>query len=91
MKSYGSKRYSSIDYTGNDEKLIQHPRIVCGTGITNDYDRVTHSMLENQLRDPIPSMRTLVGAEDKVMNLRPLEKDKHLENKHGDFRYKASS
>ena len=44
----------------------------------NDYERVAKRMHENNLTDPVPSKRTLSGDINKVMNLRPLQKDKHL-------------
>ena len=31
------------------------------------------------MRDTKPSLRTITGDEAKVLNLRPLEKDKHLD------------
>ena len=37
-------------------------------------------MMDNDLRDPSPSAFTLKGSDLKVMNLRPLEKEKHVGN-----------
>ena len=52
--------------------------MVCGKGATNDFERVTKSMLDNQMRDPVPSRFTLENDKMKVLNLRPLEKAKHM-------------
>lgn len=52
-----------------------------GTGYKNDYERVKRNMHENSQRDPIPSMRSICGSDEKVMNLRPLDKTKHLNKK----------
>lgn len=35
-------------------------------------------MLENQLKDPAPNLKTLVGLEEKVTNFRPFDKSKHV-------------
>ena len=45
--------------------------------------------MDNDLRDPSPSLLTLKGSDLKVMNLRPLEKDKHLGSE--DFKWRATS
>lgn len=49
-----------------------------GPSCKNDFERVTKSMIENQKRDPYPSLKSLVGQDEKVMNLRPFEKEKHV-------------
>ena len=46
----------------------------------SDYERVTKSMFENQRRDTAPSLRTIVGQDLKVLNLRPLNKSLHLDD-----------
>jgi len=38
-------------------------------------------MLDNQMRDPVPSRYTLENNKMKVLNLRPLEKAKHITTK----------
>lgn len=45
-------------------------------------------MYENQRHDTAPSMRTILGNELKVLNLRPRDKSKHLA---GEFKMKAST
>lgn len=60
-----------------------------GTSCKNDFERVRQSMFDNQRRDTVPSMRSIVGHEDRVWNLRPLQKEKHID-KEG-FRYKAKT
>ena len=62
-----------------------------GSNSKNDYDRVMKSMLDNDLRDPQPSLRSLVGNDHKVLNLRPLNKSMHVNQNAPAFRYKASS
>ena len=49
-----------------------------GNKCSNDIQRVAKSMAENQLHDVEPSLKTLVGQDTLVMNLRPVEKAKHL-------------
>lgn len=46
----------------------------------NDYERVTRSMFDNQRRDTVPSLRTITGQDQKVMNLRPLDKSLHIDD-----------
>jgi len=43
-----------------------------GSHAQNDFDRVTQKMADNQMRDASPSLLSLIGSEEKVMNLRPL-------------------
>ena len=38
-------------------------------------------MLENQSRDPEVNLKSILGREDLVMNLRPLDKAKHVGDK----------
>ena len=35
-------------------------------------------MLENQSRDPEVNLKSILGRDDLVMNLRPLDKTKHV-------------
>ena len=56
-----------------------------GAKCKTDIERVAKSMVENQLRDPMPNQKSILGLESKVMNLRPLEKNKHMSP--NDFRY----
>jgi hypothetical protein len=49
-----------------------------GTSCKTDFDRVAKCMLDNNLRDPEPSLRSIYGSEEKVWNLRPTEPHKHL-------------
>jgi len=51
-----------------------------GANPKNDYERITKSMFDNQRRDTAPSQRTLLGQELKVLNLRPLNASKHLDD-----------
>lgn len=46
----------------------------------NDYERVARSLFDNQRRDTAPSLRTIVGQDLKVLNLRPLNKSLHLDD-----------
>ena len=61
-------------------KQIRQANMSTGAYPRNDYERVTRSMFDNQRRDTVPSMRTLTGQEQKVMNLRPLDKSQHLDD-----------
>jgi len=45
-----------------------------GIHFKNDFDRVYKTMYENQFRDTLPSGRTIMGDDLKVLNLRPLQK-----------------
>ena len=45
-----------------------------------DFERIQKHLRDNTLRDTKPSMRTLLGSDEKVMNLRPTQKDKHMTN-----------
>ena len=38
-------------------------------------------MLDNQQRDPEVNLKSILGSNEKVMNLRPLDKSKHVGNK----------
>ena len=49
-----------------------------GSSCNTDFERVSKSMAENKLKDPEPSMRSILQSEYKVMNLRPVQKEKHL-------------
>ena len=51
-----------------------------GANPKNDFERITKSMFDNNRCDAVPSQRTLNGQDIKVMNLRPLDKSKHLDN-----------
>jgi len=41
------------------------------------------------MRDTQPSLKTTTGNESKVMNLRPLEKEKHVTDKQKAFKFRA--
>tara|TARA_B110000285_G_scaffold128680_1_gene144937 strand:- start:534 stop:683 length:150 start_codon:yes stop_codon:yes gene_type:complete len=45
-------------------------------------------MLENQSRDPEVNLKSILGSVDLVMNLRPLDKAKHVGEK-GHFTHAA--
>ena len=44
----------------------------------SSQDRVMVSMLDNMQRDPEVNLKTLIGQEQKVLNLRPTDKSKFL-------------
>ena len=52
----------------------------------NNEDRVLSQMLDNMQRDQEVSLQTLLGNEQQVLNLRPLDKDKFLKPKGTRFR-----
>ena len=52
-----------------------------GSNSKMDFERIQKNVKDNTLRDTKPSLRTLVGNDEKVMNLRPLQKDKHMDEK----------
>ena len=62
----------------SQERLHAGSAMACGKNSKNDYDRVAKSMMDNQLRDPAPSRYTLETDKSKILNLRPLEKAKHI-------------
>ena len=45
------------------------------------HERVLHHMLDNQQRDPEVNLKSILGSNEKVMNLRPLDKTKHVGQK----------
>lgn len=49
-----------------------------GTAFKTQTERVMHQMKENQLTDPAPNMKSIVSDEQKVLNLRPFDKAKHV-------------
>lgn len=49
-----------------------------GKNFKSDVERVAHSMVENQWRDTQPSAKPIIGSEEMIMKLRPLEKNKHV-------------
>lgn len=55
--------------------------------LTNE-ERVLASMLDNQSRDPEVNLKSILGREELVMNLRPLNKAKHVGEK-SHFTHKA--
>lgn len=71
--------------------MLQVSPMACGRNSNNDYDRVAKSMMDNQLRDPAPSRFTLETNKSKILNLRPLEKAKHLAIQQPDFKYRATT
>jgi len=71
-------RSTGLNISRATPKIEQPKRMQFGTSHRTDFQRVTQSMKENQLKDPIPTLKSLVGQDVKVMRLRPLEKNKHL-------------
>lgn len=67
------KRNSDVTRTSPQPKMIFRKYM-------DNSDRVIQQMLDNRQRDPEVNLRTLLGSHDKVMNLRPLEKEKHVHN-----------
>ena len=63
-------------------KQIRQANINTSVFPKNDYERVTKSMFDNQRRDTEPSLRTITGQDQKVLNLRPLNKSLHLHDSH---------
>ena len=61
------------------------PRMFFGNHYNNE-DRVLSQMLDNMQRDQEVSLQTLLGNEQQVLNLRPLNKDKFLKPKGTRFR-----
>jgi len=60
-----------------------------GSHSTN-IERVASNILTNQKLDPSPSARTILGSDELVLNLRPLDNDKFLGHS-GQFRTKPQS
>jgi uncharacterized surface anchored protein len=52
--------------------MINQSHMNFGINYKNDFDRVYQTMYDNSFRDTLPSHRTIIGDEVKVMNLRPL-------------------
>ena len=84
----GSLVVNSLISSGKGAQLRQS-HMNFGTSCKNDFERVRQSMFDNQRRDTQPSLRSIVGHEDRVWNLRPLQKEKHIDK--DAFRYKAKT
>jgi len=52
------------------------------------HQRVLHEMLDNQQRDPEVNLKSILGSNEKVLNLRPVDKAKHI-GKKSYFTHKA--
>ena len=59
-----------------------------GANPRNDYERVNKSVADNSWKDTATSFHTLVGQDEKVMNLRPVNKSLHIDNQQGFFKLK---
>jgi hypothetical protein len=49
-----------------------------GTSKNTQVERILEIMLDNQKRDPEVNLKSILGTDELVMNLRPTDKSKHL-------------
>lgn len=63
-------------FTKLSPTVVQEP-MKFGSHSTN-IERVAHNILSNQKLDPSPSARTILGSDERVLDLRPLHSDKFL-------------
>ena len=49
-----------------------------GCSKNTQAERILETMIENQKRDPEVNLKSILGQEELVMNLRPLDKSKHI-------------
>jgi hypothetical protein len=72
-------------FTKLSPTVVQEP-MKFGSHSTN-IERVASNILTNQKLDPCPSARTILGSDERVLDLRPLKNDKFLGHS-GQFRTK---
>ena len=49
-----------------------------GAKIKTNRERIERQMLENQKGSPEVSIKSILGSDEEVLNLRPTDKSKHL-------------
>ena len=88
---FSMKTVHNLDATSSSQTKLLQQKMKFSKNPKNDFDRVKQSVLDNRMKDTCPSLHTCVGIPEKVLNLRPVDKDKDIKHKSKDIKYRSNT